>query len=118
LDADLALQDTQIARQFEKGASLDRLKEREPMRSKNELAQFCPSWLPISPNATHWDPRLAGFPAIHVTNLRNLRLKNFKGLIDSFFVFLEFPLFVINPFRIFFLTSFFVFLYSYFVAKM
>jgi hypothetical protein len=73
LDAGPASQDTQIARKFERGASLDRLKEWEPMRSKNELAQFCPPWLPIAPNARHWDPRVAGFPAIHATNLWNLR---------------------------------------------
>jgi hypothetical protein len=44
----------------------DRLKEWEPMRGKNELAYFCPPWLPIAPNAMHWDPRAAGFPAILV----------------------------------------------------
>ncbi len=38
------------------------------MKSKNELAQFCPSWLPIAPNARHWDPRAAGFPAIHASS--------------------------------------------------
>jgi hypothetical protein len=47
---------------------LDRSKEWEPMRSKNELAQFCPSWLPIAPNARHWEPRAAGFPAIHASS--------------------------------------------------
>jgi hypothetical protein len=73
LDTGPALQDTQIARKFEKGALLDRLKEWEPMRPKIELAHFCSSWLPIAPNAKHWEPRLAGFPAIHATNLRNLR---------------------------------------------
>jgi hypothetical protein len=28
---------------------MDRLKEWESMRNKNELAQFCPPWLPIAP---------------------------------------------------------------------
>jgi hypothetical protein len=56
----------------------DRLKQWEPLRDKNKLARFCLSGFPIGYNALHWDPRVAGFPAIHVTNLRNLRPKAFS----------------------------------------
>ena len=46
-----ALQDTRIARKFDRRASLDRLKEWELVRHKNKRAYFCASGLPIAPNA-------------------------------------------------------------------
>jgi hypothetical protein len=44
-------------RRFAQTNSKDRLKKWEATKSKNELAQFCPLWLPIDHNAVHWDPR-------------------------------------------------------------
>ena len=44
---------------------IDRLKQWDPMRSKNKLACFCLSGFPIDRNAVHWDPRAAGFSAIY-----------------------------------------------------
>jgi hypothetical protein len=68
---------------------MDRLKEWELVRSKNELAYFCPPWLPIAHNATHWDFRAErGFQrSLHLicANLRNLRLILFRVFMFSRF---------------------------------
>ena len=53
-------------RRFAQIISRDRLKEWEPMENKNELDHFYSPWRPIDHNAVHWDPRVAGFPAIQI----------------------------------------------------